>query len=121
MSRDEVVPSGIAPAALVMFYVGAFVALAFPALFLATGIQAIGRARGWWVGDSNANDGEEVFSTVIGSVGTLGVLIVVTWFGYLICRGYGKSVRFTVVGRSVGTVAVVAAHVVYACFLFRPA
>ena len=52
------------------------VAIAFwPVLFLGLGIQAIGGTNGWWRGDPNSNDGEEVFATLAGAVGLLIVLV----------------------------------------------
>ena len=51
------------------------VAIAFwPVLFLGLGIQAIGDTNGWWQGDPNSDDGEEVFATIIGAAGLLLVL-----------------------------------------------
>ncbi|TFC50361.1 MULTISPECIES: hypothetical protein [unclassified Cryobacterium] len=52
------------------------VAIAFwPVLVLGLGLQAIGDANGWWPGDPNSNDGEEVFATIVGAVGLLIVLV----------------------------------------------
>lgn len=57
----------------VLVYVVAALILSVPAFFLGTGVQAIGALFGWWAGDPNANDGEEVLGTVIG----LGSAIIV--------------------------------------------
>lgn len=45
-----------------------------PALALGFGIQAIGAVNGWWIGDSNSDDGEELFATVLGGLGSVVVL-----------------------------------------------
>ena len=54
-------------------YLIADLLLLIPAFFLAIGVQAIGRSAGWWLGDSNSNDGEEFLGT---SIGVLAMLIV---------------------------------------------
>lgn len=120
--NDQQAPRGrwAAPTVLVVLYVGTFVVLAIPAMFLATGIQAIGRTQGWWVGDSNANDGEEVFATAIGGSGTLVVLALATVIGFLMSRGLGASTRGTAWGLAVGTAAVLSGHVLLARYLLTP-
>ena len=57
-------------------YVIAAVLLAYPALFLALGVQALGGVSGWWSGDPNSNDGEEGFATAIG-VGSVVVVLAI--------------------------------------------
>jgi zinc transporter ZupT len=58
----------------VVVYVVAALILSVPAFFLGTGAQAIGALLGWWAGDPNANDGEEVLGTTIGLVSAIIVL-----------------------------------------------
>ncbi len=55
-------------------YVVAAALLAYPALFLGLGVQALGSSLGWWAGDPNSNDGEESFATAIG-VGSAAVVL----------------------------------------------
>jgi hypothetical protein len=51
-------------------------AIAFwPVLILGLGFQAIGARNGWWPGDANSNDGEDVFATLVGAVGLVLVLV----------------------------------------------
>ncbi|MGY4857705.1 hypothetical protein [Cryobacterium sp. AP23] len=51
-------------------------AIAFwPVLFLGLGLQAIGARNGWWPGDPNSNDGEEVFAMLVGAAGLVLVLV----------------------------------------------
>lgn len=58
----------------VLVYVVAALILSVPAFFLGTGVQAIGALLGWWAGDPNAKDGEEVLGTTIGLASAFVVL-----------------------------------------------
>ena len=74
-------------------YVVAAALLAYPALFLALGIQALGASLGWWVGDPNSNDGEEGFATAIGVGSTVVVLGIAAGLLVVAARRYRLSSR----------------------------
>ena len=69
-------------------YVVAAVVLAYPALFLALGFQALGASLGWWDGDPNSNDGEEGFATAIGVGSTVVVLALAAGIIVVVARRY---------------------------------
>jgi|GEM_PF-3027473 len=64
-------------ALVVTVYAVAAVVLIVPTFLLATGVQALGGAAGWWQGDPNVNDGEESWATSFG-VGAYVVVLSVT-------------------------------------------
>lgn len=67
--------------------------LVVPSYFLATGIQAIGSAAGWWIGDPNTNDGEETWATAIGLIGCAMVLAVGLGSALALRRPFGVRSR----------------------------
>jgi hypothetical protein len=88
----------------VIVYVLAAVILAVPGFFLATGVQAIGDKLGWWLGDPNSNDGEEIIGTAIGLVSALVVLGVAAGVLVEIGRRYGFRARKPI---AIGSAAIV--------------
>ena len=99
--------SGLVGRLLVVDLAGAFLGL-FPAYFLAVGIQAIGAANGWWIGDPTANDGEETFATFIGAVGSVVVLLGIVVAATHYARGYPRPALTTNVYNTVAFVVVYA-------------
>ena len=72
------------------------VALAvMPVLFLSLGLQALGGTAGWWPGDPNSNDGEEVIATVFGATSLVLVLAVAAIPVVLLARWQRRPVLRT--------------------------
>lgn len=105
-------------AAVITMYTGTFFVLWFPMLFLATGIQAIGRELGWWVGDEMANDGEETLSTAIGLIGSVMFLTIAAALTLLVASVLGRRMRGAFRAVLIGSTTVVLAHGVIATVIF---
>lgn len=95
----------------------AFVAGLLPAAFLGTGIEAIGAHYGWWIGDVNANDGEQTWSTFLGLAGALPVLIAMIVTVVLYVRRSGKPALLLT---TVNTIVFLAAYTAFMIWLFQP-
>ena len=87
-------------------------------LFLATGIQAIGRELGWWVGDEMANDGEETLSTAIGLIGIVTFLTIAAALTLLVAWVLKRRMRGAVRAMIIGSSTVLLVQGVIATVIF---
>jgi hypothetical protein len=76
-------------ALVIAVYATAVVMLIVPTWSLATGLQALGDAAGWWQGDPNSNDGEESWATMFGVVAYVVVLAVTALIVRAMTRRFG--------------------------------
>lgn len=90
----------------IFIYVIAALLLVLPTVFLAFGVQALGAAAGWWHGDPNSNDGEEVFGTLIGGAAVLIVLMSAAAIVGTLAKRYRRQATVVI---SSGTLALIAA------------
>jgi hypothetical protein len=84
MTHDGETPAAVSQpprwqfrAVTALVYLAGMLLSLVPGAFLALGIQELGDRGGWWVGDPNSNDGEEVVATAIGIIGILLLLALV--------------------------------------------
>ena len=100
---------------VVAIYLVAAALLYWPTIFLVFGIDAIGNAAGWWIGDPNSNDGEETFATAIGVVGWVIVLVPAA----LGARAVAKRTGVRVPVARIGTAALLVAGAIAVFLLLR--